>query len=206
MLGPLFRPRRRPYYEAAIEVTTRLTDAAPHLRRIFAAPAELRAHVDAIAATVREADRVTQEVWARLDKAFVTPIDREDIYDLAVELRRVAHVIGDVARRAATYRIAEAREPAVRLADALVRACEGLAVAIAHVRESTAARRAYDAVRAVEKEADEVYTAAVGALFDDGLPVLEVMKWKDLYDQLEDAVDGCQHAAAAIAHAAVAQS
>ena len=206
MLGQLRRPRRRPYYDAAIEVTTRLTAAATHLRQIFADPATLREHVDAIAALVGEADRITQEVWARLDKAFITPIDREDIYDLAVELRRVAHGIGDVARRAATYRLAEVREPAVLLADALVRACERLADAITHVRELSAALRAHDDVRAVEKEADAVYTRAVGGLFEGGLPVLEVMKWKDLYDQLEDAVDGCQHAAGAIAHAAVAQS
>jgi uncharacterized protein len=207
MLGQLRRPRR-PYYDAAIEVTTWLTAAATHLRQGLAEPATLHEHVDAIGALVRESDRVTQEVWARLDKAFITPIDREDIYDLAVELRRVAHGIGDVARSAATYRIAEVREPAVQLADALVRACEGLAIASSHVRDVGAALRAHDEVRAVEKEADAIYTRAVGALFDGdgGLSVLEVMKWKDVYDQLEDAVDGCAHAAGAIAHAAVAQS
>ena len=201
-----FRRPRRPYYDAAIAVTANISAGAARLRDIFAAPAELQPHVDAIAAMVRETDQATQEVWARLDKAFVTPIDREDIYDLAVELRRVAHLIGDVSRRVATYRIVEAREPAVRLADALVRACERLAVAMSHVREPTAALRAHDDVRAVEKEADAIYTAAVGALFDDGLPVLEVMIWKDLYDQLEDAVDACAHAAGAIAHAAVAHA
>jgi uncharacterized protein len=206
MLGQLRRPRRRPYYEAAIQVTSRLTEAATHLRQVFAEPDTLREHVAEIDRFVRDTDRVTQEVWARLDKAFITPIDREDIYDLAVELRRVAHVIGDAARRAATYRITEAREPAVQLCDALVRACGGVAVAISHVRDVGAALRAHDDVRTVEKEADAIYTRAVGGLFDGGLPVLEVMKWKDLYDQLEEAVDGCAHAAGAIAHAAVAQS
>jgi uncharacterized protein len=202
----LRRPRQRPYYDAAMEVAGRLVAAATELRALFAAPAELERRMAAIADSTREVDRITQDVRARLDRAFVTPIDREDIYDLAAELRGVAHLIGRVARRAVTYRLTEVREPAVRLADTLVRACERLGEAIAHVRAPALALAAQETVRQVEREADAIYTAAVGALFTGRPSPLEVLKWKDLYDHLEDAVDGCAHAAAVITHASIAQS
>jgi uncharacterized protein len=202
----LRRPRQRPYYDAAMEVAALLVAAATELKALFATPAELERHVAAIAHAAREVDRVTLDVRARLDRALVTPIDREDIYDLAAELRSVAHLIGGVGRRAVTYELTEAREPAVRLADTLVRACGRLGDTISHVRAPALALAAEEAVRQVEREADAIYTEAVGALFTERPSPLEVLKWKDLYDHLEDAVDGCAHAAAVITHAAIAQS
>lgn len=196
-------PRRRPYHAAAVEVTGYLVDEATHVRGLLAAPAERDHHVAAVTRLVREVDRVTHEVQVRLHSALITPVDHEDIHGVAVELGHVAHLIGDIARRVGTYRVAEPHEPAVRLADALVRACHGLLDEIEHVRESTLALQAEAAVRAVDHDADALYTRAVEELFASPPPVLEVIKWKDLYDLLEDAVDGCANAAAVIAHAAV---
>jgi uncharacterized protein Yka (UPF0111/DUF47 family) len=199
------RSRDRQYYEAAVEMTTHIREAATHLRALFAAPAELEQHAAEIDALVRAADRVRTSVQSRLDSSFITPIDREDIHDLAWELDRVAHLIGETARRSAVYHITEWREPAVRLADVLIRACERLEGAITHVRQPAQALEWREAVKQLEEEADEVYTEAVGALFADPPTPLEVLKWKDLYDLLEDAVDGCDHAASAVGHVAIAQ-
>jgi uncharacterized protein len=200
-----FRSGDRHYYAAAVEMTTRTREAATHLRAIFAAPAELERHVAAIDELVRAVDRARIDVQSRLDSSFITPIDREDIHDLAWELDRVAHLIGEAAQRTAVYRITEWREPAVRLADVLIRACEQLEGAITHVRQPAQALEWREGVKRLEEEADEVYTEAVGALFANPPAPLEVIKWKDLYDLLEDAVDGCDHAASAVGHVAIAQ-
>jgi uncharacterized protein Yka (UPF0111/DUF47 family) len=200
-----FRSHDRQYYAAAVEMTTHLRGAATHLRALYAAPAELEQHVAAIADLVRKADQVTADVQSRLDSAFITPIDREDIHDLAWELDRVAHLIGEAARRTAVYQVTEWREPAVQLADVLIRACERLEGAITHVRQPTEALEWREAVKRLEEEGDGIYTQAVGTLFAGRPQPLEVLKWKDLYDLLEDAIDGCDHAAAAVGHVAIAQ-
>ena len=75
-----------------------------------------------------------------------------------------------------------------------------------HAGEVELALEAHETVRQAEREADAIYTAAVGALFAGRPAPLEVLRWKDLYDHLEDAVDACTHAAAAISHAAIASS
>ena len=148
-----------------------------------------------IEALEHEADRVVREINVQLDTALITPFDREDVHLLASHLDDVVDLIDDAARRAVAFRIGEVREPATRLADVLVRAGEALDAAVAHLRNSRLVLMRSREVRPLEIEGDAVYAAAVSELFAGRPEPLEVLKWKELYDCLEQAVDECAHAA-----------
>ena len=185
----------RQVFEQFAELASRLPAAARLLRRLFAEPAALAQHAAAIEALEHAADRVVRDINVQLDTALITPIDREDVHLLASHLDDVVDLIDDAARRAVAFRIREVREPATRLADVLVRAGEALDAAVAHLRNSRLVLARSREVRQLEREGDAVYAAAVSELFAGRPDPLEVLKWKELYDCLEAAVDECAHAA-----------
>src|SRR3989449_3637710 len=93
-------PREEEFFDLFVEVATRSTVAAQHLRELFDAPPDRRiAHVEAIKRLEHEADQVTHEVVNRLDRTFITPLDREDILELASDLDDVMDAIDGTARR-----------------------------------------------------------------------------------------------------------
>src|SRR5207249_11936448 len=97
-------PREEEFFDLFVAVATRTKEAAQHLRDLFTAPPERRiAHVEAIKRLEHEADQVTHEVVNRLDRTFITPLDREDIHQLASDLDDVIDVIDGIARRSQIF-------------------------------------------------------------------------------------------------------
>src|SRR5205807_6894393 len=91
-------PREEEFFDLFVAVATRNKEAAQHLRDLFAGPLERRVgHVEATTRLEYEADQVTHEVVNRLDRTFITPLDREDIHQLATDLDDVMHVIDGIA-------------------------------------------------------------------------------------------------------------
>src|SRR3989454_7021892 len=98
-------PREEEFFDLFVAVAQRNTVAAEHLRELFDGPPERRiAHVEAIKRLEHEADQVTHEVVNRLDRTFITPLDREDIHQLASDLDDVMDAIDGTARRAPIFR------------------------------------------------------------------------------------------------------
>ena len=186
-------PRDERFFDMFAELAKRLTGSAKLLCELMAEPQRLDHYVGAIKALEHEADNLAREVNQRLDTAFVTPLDREDIHLLASRIDNVIDLVDGTARRAKMYHIGEVRQPAKRLAEILVRSTEQIAIAVSEMkRPKQVAERAKD-IKRLEEEGDAVYFEAVGALFANGMPALEVIKWKDLYDKLEDALDECEN-------------
>jgi uncharacterized protein Yka (UPF0111/DUF47 family) len=134
-------------------------------------------------------------VRARIDRSFVTPIDREDIHLLVSQLDTVIDLVDGTARRAQMFHITEAREPARRLTDVLVRASDAIQAAVASMKKTKVVTERAREVKRLEEEGDAIYHEAVGALFAGSPNPLEVIKWKDLYDTIEDALDKCEDVA-----------
>src|SRR2546429_9269078 len=103
-------PREEEFFDLFVAVATRTKEAAQHLRDLFTAPPERRiAHVEAIKRLEHEADQVTHEVGNRLDRTFITPLDREDIHHLAPDLDDGMEATARTARRAQIFRLAPPR-------------------------------------------------------------------------------------------------
>jgi uncharacterized protein Yka (UPF0111/DUF47 family) len=185
-------PRDQGFFELFNNLATRMQAAAKLLDQMFAEPQRLDFHVNAIKTVEHEADQITHDIRGRIDKSFVTPIDREDIHRLAQALDNVIDLIDGTARRAAMFRIRETRDPARSLTGLIIRAVDHIQQATLAIRQGKVVEERSRAVKKLEEEGDAIYHEAMGELFDNPMDPIEVMKWKELYDTLERALDECQ--------------
>lgn len=185
-------PRDEGFFDLFNELSQRLKQAARLLHSLFAEPERLDHYVAAIKAVEHEADVLTNDVRARIDRSFVTPIDREDIHLLATELDDVIDLLDGTARRVAMFHINECRPPALRLAETIARAADHIEAGVAAIKKPSVVTEHSREIKRLEEEGDAIYQEAVGELFRGTPDALEVMKWKEVYDTLERAIDQCQ--------------
>jgi len=139
-----------------------------------------------------EGDEITHEIMNRIDKSFVTPLDREDIHRLATRLDNVVDLIDGTARRAQMFHLTDRRPHAKELTQVLVKATESIAEAAGSLKDPTEVARIGREMKLLEQAGDALYSTAVGALFEGTPNALDVIKWKELYDNLEHAIDECE--------------
>jgi hypothetical protein len=188
-------PRDEQFYDMFSQVAKRLTSSATLLGQLFAEPQNRDRLVGEIKAVEHEADNLTHDVIARLNKSFITPMDREDIYELATQLDNVIDLVDGTARRVVMFRITDSRESARRLSQVLVRAAKALELATTNIKDMKTVIGRGREVKLLEEEGDAIYHEAVGELFSGGHDAIEVMKWKEVYDTLERALDKCEDVA-----------
>ena len=162
-----------------------------------------------IAETIRvlegKGDTVTHETMKRLHETWITPLDRHDIYEMITSLDDVLDMIEAVSERVQIFGVKEVRPHAKELAEVLLRCCEALAKATALLPTvSKSAKEVLEIsveINRLENEADGYYRKALGELFssptkgDPAAHVLDVMKWRDIFDYLENATDACEDVA-----------
>ena len=185
-------PRDEKFYDLFTELATRLTASASLLHELFQTPSQLGSKVTAIKGLEHEADNLTHDIIDRIDRTFVTPFDREDIHALASELDEVIDLIDGTARRATIFRIQKTRPAAVVLAEVLARAAGCVEEGVRDMKNAKHVYAISERLKTLEEEGDAVYHEAMGKLFNEGGDALEVIKWKDLYDKIEDALDQCE--------------
>jgi uncharacterized protein Yka (UPF0111/DUF47 family) len=187
-------PRDEGFFALFNQLASKMKDAAKLLTEMFTNPERLDHYVVAIKKVEHEADAVIHEVGTRLDRTFITPLDREDIYRLAQELDTVVDLIDGTARRAAMFKLREARPYAVRLAGILHESVNELEQSVRQVKDRRSVAQRTMAVKKYEEEGDTLYAEAIGSLFQGTPDPIDVIKWKEVYDTLEDALDRCQTA------------
>ena len=188
-------PRDEKFFDLFNELALRLTRCARLLNELFTEPHRIEELCAAIKTIEHEADQLTYTVIARIDTSFVTPLDREDIYMLASRLDDVIDLLDGTARRVTMFRITEVREPAKRLSGVLTRAAEAIEAAVREMKKPKVVAQHSRAIKTLEEEGDAIYAEAVGGLFDGTPDPMEVIKWKELYDTLEGAIDQCEDVA-----------
>jgi len=185
-------PKDEGFFELFDAIGTKIAKSAVVLDQLFSEPNRMDFYATQIKLIEREADAITHEVMNRLDRSFVTPLDREDIHLLATSLDTVVDLIDGTARRALMFNVTDRREPAKALSALIVRAAERIAQAVKQVRDPKAVAVAARDIKVIEEEGDAIYSDAVGGLFrQPGADALDVLKWKELYDNLEHALDEC---------------
>ena len=189
-------PRQEEFFDLFVEVATRNKEAAHRLRELFEAPPERRAvHVQAIKTLEHEADQVTHEVVNRLDRTFITPLDREDIHQLASDLDDVMDVIDGTARRAQIFNIGAAPPGVKQLVEVIERMVGVLAEGVGRLKKGDDVMRFCVEAKKLEEEGDTIYHQVLGELFAKERDALEVIKWKEIYDNLERTLDEAEDVA-----------
>ena len=185
-------PRDEKFFELFNAVAQLNVDAAKLLQDLVVAPVDHRRPiVDAIKRLEHEADEMTHEVVNRLDRTFITPLDREDIHMLASRLDDVMDLMDGTARRVQMFHAGESPPGAVRMADVIHRTCQQLLLGVLHLEnpKNGSVLEACKQVKLLEEEGDSIYHEWVGRLFEGSPNALEVIKWKGIYDNLERTLD-----------------
>lgn len=191
LLGRLI-PRDQEFFTLFDELASHLATSAGLLKELFEQPALMADKVRAIKGVEHKADQLTYEINTRIDRSFVTPIDPEDIHELAKRLDDVIDLLDGTARRAERLHIGtQVREPARQLAGLLVQATDHIKRAVTGIKRPKEVNAAAIEVKRIEEEGDAIYHEAVGALFQGKPDPLDVIRWKEMYDVLEETIDSC---------------
>lgn len=174
------------------QLSSLIGEGAALLRQLLENPANSADLSVRIKKLETDGDAIVLQINQRIDTSFVTPLDREDIHLLAKRLDNVIDMINGISRRVAMFRVVTPREGGVKMADLLVRACKEIPLAVGDVTKRHRVLEHGKAIKQIEEEGDSLYAKVVGALFDEGEAAIEVLKWKEIYDALEDAIDECE--------------
>ena len=141
------------------------------------------------------ADELAHTALERLDRTFITPFDREDIHTLVGELDDIIDTIDALAKRFPLFHVTKMEEGFIKQADLLVEATHVVSDAVHRLRESrklSELSKLLIDIHDKESIGDDNHHAAMSRLFDGSVETLDVVKWKELYDYIEEALDGCE--------------
>ncbi|HVT12954.1 MAG TPA: DUF47 family protein [Fimbriimonadaceae bacterium] len=179
--------------EAQARVAVRAAQEFHALSEDFSNLAERAALMEEIE---HEGDLLTHELQNKVTSTFITPIDKEDLRDLSQALDDVIDFIEAAAARAHLYKLTEARPDLSPITELLVKATEVTADAIAELQlglNRDSIKEKLKEIHTLENASDQAFRTALATLFDEpNADALYVMKWKELYDRIETAVDKCE--------------
>ena len=140
-------------------------------------------------------DKITHQIIRKLNRTFITPIDREDIHSLTVALDDVMDLIEAVAARMSLYKIKQPTEEARKLALVILKSAEEIVKAVSNLERLDDVTEHCIEINRLENEADEVCREAIAGLFEKGQDPIDVIKWKEIYETMETATDRCEDVA-----------
>jgi predicted phosphate transport protein (TIGR00153 family) len=189
-------PREEQYFTLFAQMTSYINDAARTLVEMFSQrDGDYQEYVQRIKSIEHACDDLTHNVATRLNQSFITPFDREDIYMMSKALDDIVDLIDGAARAIVMYDIHESTEPAKQLAGVIQRMAVQLHEVVSILQKPKGVTERLIEIHRLENEGDDVYHRAVGGLFTDRVDPLEVIKWKDVYEKLEAAIDRCENVA-----------
>jgi predicted phosphate transport protein (TIGR00153 family) len=188
-------PREEKFYTDFQALADELKVGARLLEEMFAPDNPAWDKADDIKEIEHKCDALTHEIIQRLNRTFVTPLDREDIFNLARSLDDVMDAIDAVAGVVRLYKLTSVRTGARELARIITSSADQVRLAIGAMEEHKGLMPHAIEVNRLENEADRVHHQAVSKLFEDEKDPIEIMKWKETFDFLEDASDRCEDVA-----------
>jgi predicted phosphate transport protein (TIGR00153 family) len=194
-LSQMFMPKDREFFDLFEAAATNIVRGADLLDQMLRNFPEKRDLARDILICEQEGDRITHDVIHRLNATFVTPIDREDIYELASALDDVVDFTEEVADYLGLYKIEAPMEQAQRLAHILLDASRQIAEAMPRLRDFKDMDKYTIEIHRLENDGDRIVREAIASLFEGGIDPMVVIRWKDLFERLEEAIDACERVA-----------
>jgi uncharacterized protein len=188
-------PREEKFYNDFQALGDELMRGGRLLEEMLAPERPTWAKADEIKAVEHKCDLLTHEIIQRLNRTFVTPLDREDIHELARSLDDVMDAIDASAALVRLYRLESVRFGARELARIVTASTDQVRLALGALEHSRGLMTYAVEINRLENEADRTHQEAVTRLFDEERDPLVVMKWKETLDFLEDATDRCEDVA-----------
>ena len=186
------------FYDYFVDATRDSCKAAELLDDLIRNYTDVPQKVRAIEDVEHVCDQHVHKILEQLNKSFITPIDREDIYEIAKELDSVTDYIEATAHRFTMFNVTAMREPALRLSSLVVRcahAVHELMQELHCMKTSKTMKDRIIEINTIEEEGDKVYRDAITDLFVNEKDAIEVIKWKAIYEHLEWTLDACEDVA-----------
>ena len=193
-----FLPREDDFFSLFERHAALTVDGAKQFAKLVSGGQNVKALAARIKEIEHETDVITHTCVERLHTTFITPFDRDDIHRLITRMDDVMDYIEAAAISVMLYELVEMTVPARELADVLVRSTEAVAIAVGglrKVKQSDAILKACIEVNRLENEGDEILRNALAGLFREARDPLLVLKWKEVYEALENATDRCEDVA-----------
>ncbi len=188
-------PRDRTFFDLFIEAGENTVNASRLLDQMMATWPDSGELSKQVFDAEQEGDRITHAIIKRLNSTFVTPIDREDIYGLATQMDDIVDYAEEAADLLGLYKIEAPMSQAQDLTKVLVAACEQLAAGLEHLRDFKDLDKYWIEIHRLENDGDRISRDAVASLFSNGIDPMVVIRWKDMFAVLENAIDATETAA-----------
>jgi predicted phosphate transport protein (TIGR00153 family) len=188
-------PRDRTFFDLFIEAGDNTVKASRLLDQMMATWPDSGDLSKQVVDAEHEGDRITHAIVQRLNSTFVTPIDREDIYGLATQMDDIVDYTEEAADFLGLYKIEAPMSQAQELTKVLVASCEQLAAGLEHLRDFKDLDKYWIEIHRLENDGDRISRDAVASLFSNGIDPMVVIRWKDMFAVLENAIDATETAA-----------
>ncbi|HKS06466.1 MAG TPA: DUF47 family protein [Gemmatimonadaceae bacterium] len=182
-------PKDEAFFPMFDQLADRVVESSRLLHQLFAEPARLAHFAAEVKRVEHEADELTHSIIERVDRSFVTPLDREDIHELTTNLDNVVDLMDGAARRAVVFDIRQCPPEAVGLAALLEDASRHIQEAVRGIKDPRLVFACMRDVKKIEEQGDQLYSKALTNLFAGTPDPIHVIKWKELLDHLEHALD-----------------
>jgi predicted phosphate transport protein (TIGR00153 family) len=194
-LSQVFGPRDREFFDLFEEAGGNILRAADLLDQMLRDYPDRADLARDILICEQEGDRITHDIIRRLNETFVTPIDREDIYELASALDDIVDYTEEVADYLGLYKVEAPMEQAQNLAKVLLQSARQIAEAMPRLRGFRDISHYTVEINRLENDGDRITREAMASLFDNGIDPMVVIRWKDIFERLENAIDATEHVA-----------
>jgi hypothetical protein len=198
-----FLPKRIDFFDDFERAAANVVHSAKVLSELASAEVERRDQlVSEIEQAEHEGDRITSETLKRLEQSYITPIDREDIQALAERIDDIVDMIDAAGQRLLIYKVGAVRPDFANQCGVLLKASQLMADSVAGLRHLSAHQQQLAAlviaVHAAEEEGDAIHHRFLAELFECGLDIFQIIKWKELYQFVEQAIDYCDDVACVV--------
>jgi uncharacterized protein len=189
-------PREEQYFDLFVQMTLYISAAARELNEMLADKNhDYTEYAQRIKGLEHACDELTHNVSTRLNKSFITPFDREDIYTMSTALDDIVDLIDDAARTIVIFDIKEITDHARDFAVVLDHMADQLKEIVGTLQRPKHVTQRLVEIHRLENEGDDIYHTAIAELFQDSHDALTVLKWKEVYEKLEAAIDRCENVA-----------
>jgi predicted phosphate transport protein (TIGR00153 family) len=188
-------PREERFYDMFVEDASNMLEAAQTLSTLMTDYGNVVDHGLHIRSLEHKGDDLSHEIGNRLATTFVTPFDRDDIHGLNNALDDVVDIIEKTSDTFVLYHISAPSAPAVQLSSIILQQCESILEALKNLRGFKDLQRHWVEIHRLESEGDRVSREAIASLFAGSMDAVEIIKWKDVYELLEDCCDRCEDVA-----------
>ena len=190
-----FVPKTTEFYDLFTRAGENMLETARLVERRFAEFPADTVRQSEVKALESKGDDLTREILELLNTQYVTPFDREDIYELAKSIDDVVDYMDNASDLLGLYKVESRLDASLEQCKVLVESSEHLSHALADLKQLRRAEQHVVKVKELEDAGDRIVRSAIAGLFDNDADALNVIRWKDILEALEDAIDSCETAA-----------